>query len=51
LIQPVEGLPNASHLPKLWRALQTAGWTEEQIRGVQGENFLRAWRGVTAGVR
>jgi membrane dipeptidase len=51
LIQPVEGLPDASHLPNLWRALQTAGWTEEQIRGVQGENFLRAWRGVTAGTR
>ena len=51
LIQPVEGLPNASHLPELWRALQTAGWTEEQIRGVRGENFLRAWRGVTAEVR
>jgi membrane dipeptidase len=51
LIQPVAGLPNASHLPDLWRALQTAGWTEEQVRGVQGENFLRAWRGVTAGVR
>ncbi len=51
LIQPVKGLPNASNLPDLWRALKTAGWSEAQIRGVQGENFLRAWSGVTSAVR
>jgi membrane dipeptidase len=51
LIQPVEGLPDASHLPDLWKALQAAGWTEDAIRGVQGENFLRAWSGVAAGVK
>ena len=37
------GLEDASKLPALWEELARRGWTEAQIAGVRGENFLRAW--------
>ena len=43
------GLEHAGKLGALWDELRERGWTEDQIRGVQGENFLRAWREIRAG--
>jgi membrane dipeptidase len=37
------GLEDASKIQSLWAELRLRGWTEEQVRGVQGENFMRAW--------
>lgn len=48
IIQPAHGLENASHLPALWSALRADGWSEVEIRGVRGENFLRAWTAAWA---
>jgi membrane dipeptidase len=45
-IQTPAGLEDASKLGALWEELARRGWTEEQILGVRGENFLRAWSGV-----
>jgi hypothetical protein len=39
-----DGLPDGS----LWVELRARGWTEDEIRGVRGENFLRAWEGAQA---
>ncbi len=43
LIKTPAGLEDASTLPALWEELRRRGWTEAQIAGVRGENFLRAW--------
>lgn len=43
LIQTPTGLEDASRLPALWDELRRRGWTEAQITGARGENFLRAW--------
>jgi membrane dipeptidase len=37
------GLEDASKIPVLWAELVRRGWTAEQIAGVRGENFMRAW--------
>lgn len=46
IIRPVAGLEDASKLGTLWDALAASGWTEAQLAGVRGENFLRAWQGA-----
>ena len=43
-IKKPKGLEDASKVPALWAELARRGWTEEQLRGVRGENFMRAWR-------
>ncbi len=43
-ITPALGLKDASTLPKLWAVLRGRGYTEEEIRKVAGENFLRVLR-------
>ena len=43
LIRPAYGLTTSADLPALWEALRKAGWTNEQIDGLRGENFFRAW--------
>ncbi|MBI4197416.1 MAG: dipeptidase [Deltaproteobacteria bacterium] len=40
-IVPVRGLEDASHLPAVTQMLLDAKWSEEEIRGVLGENVLR----------
>jgi len=40
------GLEDASKIPDLWAELRRRGWTESQIQGVRGGNFLRAWNKV-----
>jgi len=40
-IEPVRGLENVSHLPKVTALLQGMRWSEEEIRQVLGENVLR----------
>jgi membrane dipeptidase len=46
LIKVPAGLEDASRIPALWAELRTRGWTEQQIRGMRGENFLRVWEAV-----
>jgi membrane dipeptidase len=46
LIKVPTGLEDASRLPALWAELRSRGWTEAQIRGMRGENFLRVWEAV-----
>jgi membrane dipeptidase len=43
-IEPVRGLENVSRLPALTGLLQSLGWSEEEIRGILGENLLRVLR-------
>lgn len=40
-IEPVRGLESVSRLPAVTALLQGLGWSEEEIRGVLGENMLR----------
>jgi len=42
-IRKPAGLEDASKIPALWDELRRRGWTEEQLLGVRGENFMRAW--------
>lgn len=49
LITTPEGLPDASAIPALWAELARRGWTAEQLAGMKGENFMRAWAAVQAG--
>jgi membrane dipeptidase len=46
MIKVPAGLEDASRLPALWAELRSRGWTEAQIRGMRGENFLRVWEAV-----
>ncbi len=43
------GLEHAGKVPALWAELRGRGWTEAQVRGARGENFMRAWAAVRAG--
>ncbi len=43
LIKTPAGLEDSARLPALWDELRRRGWTEAQIAGARGENFLRAW--------
>jgi len=43
LIQPAHGLETSAELGVLWRALRQSGWTREQLDGIRGSNFYRAW--------
>ncbi len=42
-IQTPKGLEDASKLGALWAELARRGWTEAQLEGLRGENFMRAW--------
>jgi membrane dipeptidase len=42
------GLADESAVPQLWAELRARGWTEDELRGARGENFLRAWEGAQA---
>ena len=46
LITTPPDLPDASHLGLLWDELRRRGWTDAELQGVRGENFLRAWGAV-----
>jgi len=47
-IRTPAGLGSAADLPALWAALRDRGWTDAEIAGMRGENFLRAWRAAWA---
>ncbi len=49
MITPPVGLPHAGHLGQVWEELHRRGWSDEEIRGVRGENFLRAWSAALGG--
>ena len=42
-IKTPTGMPDASALPGVWAELKRRGWTDAQIAGARGENFMRAW--------
>lgn len=46
LIKVPPELPGAGSLPALWSTLRERGWTEQEIAGLRGENFLRLWEQV-----
>ncbi len=46
LIKVPPELRDASALPALWAVLKGQGWTEEELRGLRGENFMRLWEKV-----
>jgi membrane dipeptidase len=48
LITTPKGLSDASQLPSLWAELRSRGWTEPQLQGLRGGNFLRAWTAAQA---
>ncbi|HCP32997.1 MAG TPA: hypothetical protein DIT94_01350 [Deltaproteobacteria bacterium] len=48
-IKKPRGLEDAGKLKALWDELRSRGWSKEQIKGIQGENFLRAWKKVLDG--
>ena len=45
-IKTPAGLDDAGDLPALWAELKRRGWTDAQVNGARGENFLRAWQGA-----
>jgi len=47
-IRTPSGLGSAADLPALWAALAERGWSEAEIAGMQGANFLRVWRAAWA---
>jgi len=47
-IRTPSGLSDAGTIGALWEELARRGWSEEQILGVRGENFLRTWASVLA---
>ena len=48
-IQKPAGLADAGDLGALWAELGSRGWTAEQLAGLRGENFMRAWQRVLDG--
>ena len=40
------GLEDASKVPLLWAELRSRGWSDAQIKGVRGANFMRAWKAI-----
>jgi membrane dipeptidase len=45
---PPDGLEDVSKLPRLTEELLRRGHSEEVVRGVLGENFLRFWERANA---
>ncbi|MDP2307506.1 MAG: membrane dipeptidase [Pseudomonadota bacterium] len=43
LITPPPDIATAGALGGLWDELRRRGWTEPELQGMRGENFLRAW--------
>lgn len=48
-IKKPAGLASEADVGALWAELGSRGWSEAEIRGVRGENFMRAWSAVLAG--
>jgi membrane dipeptidase len=46
LIKTPEGLADAGDIPALWAELARRGWTDDELRGVEGGNFMRTWQAV-----
>jgi membrane dipeptidase len=46
MINPATGLESADKMQALWRKFRASGWLSEEVDGVRGENYFRAWRGV-----
>jgi membrane dipeptidase len=50
-IRTPEGLDSVAELPRLPAALSARGWTDDEVRGVLGGNFLRLLDAADAAVR
>ncbi len=50
-IVPVVGLENASHMPSFFEGLRRRGYSEDDIRKIAGENFLRVLEANEQGAR
>ncbi len=48
---PPDGLEDVSKLPKVTQELLRRGHTDDEVRGVLGENFLKFWQRVEAARR
>ena len=46
MIKTPDGLPDAASWGAIWLELRARGWTDVEIKGLRGENFLRAWDGA-----
>lgn len=51
MITTPAGLSDAGDLGALWAELRSRGWTEEQLAGLRGESFLRAWERIQGGAQ
>jgi membrane dipeptidase len=51
ITDPPEGLEDVSKLPKITEELLRRGHSEDEVRGVLGENFLRFWERAEAARR
>jgi membrane dipeptidase len=51
ITDPPEGLEDVSKLPKVTEELLRRGHSEEEVRGVLGENFIRFWERAEAARR
>jgi membrane dipeptidase len=47
----VRGLEDAATFPALFAELARRGWTDDELRKLAGENFLRAWERADAAAR
>jgi membrane dipeptidase len=45
-ISPPKGLEDGASLPRLVEAMLKRGWTEQRVKKILGENFLRAFRSL-----
>lgn len=43
LIKPITGVTDAGKLPVIWDELRRRGYSEEDLRKIRGENFMRVW--------
>ena len=46
MINPAIGLESADRMQSLWRKFRASGWLSEEVDGVRGENYFRAWTEV-----
>jgi len=46
MIVPATGLESSDKLQDLWRKFRASGWLSEEVDGVRGLNYFRAWNEV-----
>lgn len=51
MITATPGLATAADTPKLWAELRGRGWSDLDLAGARGENYLRAWQAVVSAAK